>query len=336
MFQHVASEPPRATAPRWTAGPPADRPTRTPALTVPAADELAGVVVMGGPMGRTTRRRSAAGRRDRLPGYGGGHRGTGTGRVPRGPAAGGRLRGTGGRGPEPEVGLLEVEPTEDGRRDPLFSGLAAIFPTCNGTATRSGCRTGALLLARLAAYPQAFAQGSAYGLQFHLEADVALASQWLQFPQFRAACSRCSGRMGRPNSPPSCPASRPSWRRRPPRWWSAGLGPSSPPGPLSGHRAAPSGGRRASKSGMLLALADDDELSVLGALGSVCTADGPLSDAGAGAITSFAELGLGTPAPDPASLPTTTPEQLAARCPTMRRRPRCSRCWPWRRWSTGS
>ncbi len=66
---------------------------------------------------------------------------------------------------------------------------------------------------------------------------------------------------------------------------------------------------------MLLALADDDELSVLGALGSVCTADGPLSDAGAGAITSFAELGLGTPAPDPASLPTTTPEQLAAALP---------------------
>ena len=63
---------------------------------------------------------------------------------------------------------------------------------------------------------------------------------------------------------------------------------------------------------MLLAIADDDQLSVLGALGSVCTADGPLSDAGAEAITSFAELGLGASGPDPARLPSTTPEQLAA------------------------
>jgi hypothetical protein len=68
---------------------------------------------------------------------------------------------------------------------------------------------------------------------------------------------------------------------------------------------------------MLLTLPDDDHLAVLGALGSVCTADGPLTDAGAAAITSFAELGLGASAPDPARLPSTTPEQLAAALPDL-------------------
>ncbi len=198
VFQHVASEPPGAYGPPLEQRAPLRtvRPGRQP-LPFLRPDELAGVVVMGGPMGAYD---TAA-----YPWLADEIAFLATAVATEVPVLGvclgaqllaAALGAPVVRGPEPEVGLLEVELTEDGRRDPVFSGLAATFPTLQWHGDTFSVPDGALLLARSAAYPQAFAQGSAYGLQFHLEADVALASQWLELPEFRAALLEVLGEDG--------------------------------------------------------------------------------------------------------------------------------------------
>ena len=80
----------------------------------------------------------------------------------------------------PEVGLLEVELTAEGRDDPLFAGRRrpARSP-CSGTATPSTCPTGAVRLASSPRSPnQAFRVGErAYGVQFHLEVTGEMAAR---------------------------------------------------------------------------------------------------------------------------------------------------------------
>jgi GMP synthase-like glutamine amidotransferase len=88
-------------------------------------------------------------------------------------------------GPAAEIGIGEVVLTADGRRDPVFG------PEYNGLGTTSvpcvhwhrdtfAIPTGAAHLAATRAFPhQAFRFGEvAYGLQFHVEVDRALAGAW--------------------------------------------------------------------------------------------------------------------------------------------------------------
>jgi GMP synthase-like glutamine amidotransferase len=91
-------------------------------------------------------------------------------------------------GPEPEVGLGLVELTGEGRRDPVlgpeYGGLSATSVPCvhwhQDTFSLPG---GAVHLAGNRAFAhQAFRVGdTAYGLQFHIEVDADLARAWGPF-----------------------------------------------------------------------------------------------------------------------------------------------------------
>jgi GMP synthase-like glutamine amidotransferase len=88
-------------------------------------------------------------------------------------------------GRAPEVGLGSVVLTAAGRRDPLFGpeygGLALPdVPCVHWHADTFELPDGAVHLAATRAYPhQAFRVGArAYGLQFHLEVDAGLAAAW--------------------------------------------------------------------------------------------------------------------------------------------------------------
>ena len=96
----------------------------------------------------------------------------------------------------PEVGLLEVELTDEGRADPLFAGLDDRSSRCNGTATPSTCPPGAVRLARSpAAANQAFRSGErAYGVQFHLEVTAEMAREWATIPAYRESLAETLGR----------------------------------------------------------------------------------------------------------------------------------------------
>ena len=88
-------------------------------------------------------------------------------------------------GPDEEVGLGQVELTADGRRDPVlgpeYHGLSGTTVPCvhwhRDTFTLPD---GAVHLAATRRFPhQAFRIGTrAYGLQFHVEVDAALADAW--------------------------------------------------------------------------------------------------------------------------------------------------------------
>lgn len=85
------------------------------------------------------------------------------------------------RGAATEKGWSEVEPTEDGRSDPLLRYLEAGKPVFQWHDDTFSLPDPAVHLARSAACEhQAFRVGdSAYGLQFHLEADRALIERWV-------------------------------------------------------------------------------------------------------------------------------------------------------------
>ena len=82
-------------------------------------------------------------------------------------------------GRAPEVGILAVTLTTEASSDPVFSGLPHELLTLQWHGDTFDLPTGATRLAGSAAYPnQAFRYGeSAYGVQFHLEVSVAMASR---------------------------------------------------------------------------------------------------------------------------------------------------------------
>lgn len=101
-------------------------------------------------------------------------------------------------GPAPEVGLLEVQLTEAGGRDPVASILPASFTTLQWHGDTFDLPEGAVSLFSSPAYPnQGFRYGEvAYGVQFHLEVDAALADEWARVPAYREAADRVLGAGG--------------------------------------------------------------------------------------------------------------------------------------------
>jgi GMP synthase-like glutamine amidotransferase len=98
----------------------------------------------------------------------------------------------------PEVGVGEVRLTADAAADPVFAALPQHFPVLQWHSDTFCLPPGATLLASSDAYAsQAFAAGSAYGLQFHLETPPDLAASWLEIDAYRESLTAALG----PNGP---------------------------------------------------------------------------------------------------------------------------------------
>jgi GMP synthase (glutamine-hydrolysing) len=89
------------------------------------------------------------------------------------------------RGDRPEVGLLPVHLTPDAANDPVFGDAPGSFPTLQWHGDSFDLPAGANLLASSPAYPhQAFRVGRSYGLQFHIEVPLELATEWAEVPAY--------------------------------------------------------------------------------------------------------------------------------------------------------
>jgi GMP synthase-like glutamine amidotransferase len=95
---------------------------------------------------------------------------------------------------EPEVGVGEVRLTAGAAADPVFAALPRRFPVLHWHSDTFDLPPGATLLASSdACASQAFAAGSAYGLQFHLEAPADLAASWLEIGAYRESVTAALG-----------------------------------------------------------------------------------------------------------------------------------------------
>lgn len=100
-------------------------------------------------------------------------------------------------GPAPEVGIGAVRRAPDAGADPVFGSLPAEFPVLQWHSDTFDLPPGAILLASSDAYPnQAFAVGSAYGLQFHLETPPELAASWLEIDAYAQSLTAALGANG--------------------------------------------------------------------------------------------------------------------------------------------
>jgi GMP synthase (glutamine-hydrolysing) len=95
----------------------------------------------------------------------------------------------------PEVGLLEVELTPDGREDPLFAGLDDRFVSLQWHGDTFDLPDGSAHLAcSEQVVNQAFRAGEcAYGVQFHLEVTGEMAREWAAIPAYRDSLTRTLG-----------------------------------------------------------------------------------------------------------------------------------------------
>jgi GMP synthase (glutamine-hydrolysing) len=97
-------------------------------------------------------------------------------------------------GPAPELGVMEVELTAAAAGDPVFAGTPRRFRTLQWHRDTYALPAGASSLARSEGYEQqAFAAGAAYGVQFHLEVDGALAAEWMEVPDYVAELEELGG-----------------------------------------------------------------------------------------------------------------------------------------------
>jgi GMP synthase (glutamine-hydrolysing) len=97
-------------------------------------------------------------------------------------------------GPAPEVGVLDVELTDDAARDPVFSRAPASFPALHWHGDTYELPRGAIHLASSRLYPQqAFVFGRAYALQFHLEVDRSLLARWGAVSAYAESLARVPG-----------------------------------------------------------------------------------------------------------------------------------------------
>ncbi|HXR40988.1 MAG TPA: type 1 glutamine amidotransferase [Acidothermaceae bacterium] len=142
---------------------------------LPAADEIAGLVVMGGPMNAlddaafphlpAERQLLAACVQREVPVLA-----VCLGAQLLAAALGARVY----RGDTPEVGLGVVTLAPAARHDPVFGPAGHLLPVLHWHEDTFELPAGATLLASNAAYPhQAYRVGSAYAMQFHLEIDAA-------------------------------------------------------------------------------------------------------------------------------------------------------------------
>lgn len=99
----------------------------------------------------------------------------------------------------PEVGIVDVELTDAGKRDGLFVALSSPLTTLqwHGAEVKS-LPEGAAVLAGNAHCPiQAFRYGSsAYGLQFHVEITPTTVAEWQAVPAYAAALDKALGSNG--------------------------------------------------------------------------------------------------------------------------------------------
>ena len=102
------------------------------------------------------------------------------------------------RGAAPEVGILPVHATAEGEADPVFTGVSWPRPTLQWHQDTFDLPEGAVLLASSPAYPhQAFRVGRvAYGVQFHVEVDEAMAAEWALVPAYVASADAVLGAGG--------------------------------------------------------------------------------------------------------------------------------------------
>jgi len=97
-------------------------------------------------------------------------------------------------GPAPELGVMDVELTAAAAGDPVFAGAPARFSTLQWHGDTYELPEGAVRLARSERYEQqAFAFGRAYGVQFHLEVDGALAAEWMEVAEYVAELEELDG-----------------------------------------------------------------------------------------------------------------------------------------------
>ena len=98
-------------------------------------------------------------------------------------------------GPEPEVGLMTVELTDEAAADPVFAGVPPSLLTLQWHGDTFDLPDGAVPLAGSAAFPnQAFRWGRvAYGVQFHVEVSSAMAAGWAQVPAYAEYLDRVLG-----------------------------------------------------------------------------------------------------------------------------------------------
>lgn len=100
-------------------------------------------------------------------------------------------------GASPEVGLLAVNLTDEGRTDPVMRRLPERLFTLQFHGDTFDLPDGAVRLAASQTYPnQAFRWKRAYGVQFHLEVDDGLVSAWLDVPAYAEYLERTLGAGG--------------------------------------------------------------------------------------------------------------------------------------------
>lgn len=187
VLQHIACEPPGAYEDELRArGGELVRVMVDRGEPIPALDGLDGIIAMGGPMG--------AYEDDRLPWLAREKRLIAqavAGGIPVwGVCLGAQLLAASlgaqvAPGPEPEVGVLPVYRTDHAAADPVFCVLPESFPALQWHSDTFALPADAVLLARSDAYEhQAFVVGTAYGLQFHIEIGMDLASEWGEVPAY--------------------------------------------------------------------------------------------------------------------------------------------------------
>ena len=98
-------------------------------------------------------------------------------------------------GPVPEVGVHDVHLTPEGRADPLFAHLPDTLPALQWHSDTFDLPDGAVRLLTSPAYEnQAFRWGDvAYGVQFHLEVDEKLGTEWKSVPAYEHAADLALG-----------------------------------------------------------------------------------------------------------------------------------------------
>jgi GMP synthase-like glutamine amidotransferase len=98
-------------------------------------------------------------------------------------------------GSTPEVGIMPVTLTEEALTDPVFKGLPKELLSLQWHGDTFDLPDGAVRLARSLAYEnQAFRAGrAAYGVQFHLEVSVGMATEWAEIPAYEEYLDRVHG-----------------------------------------------------------------------------------------------------------------------------------------------